>query len=127
VLLEDGKITLGEVFKSGYQRFGLRKSYRLIYKFKAKEPSTSEEKTYWGSAEGPTKYYAGLAAGDTVEVIYGSLNPKINCEIREFLNNPNYRQTFNKTGKLHLLDKFKDKYEMEDYSFEEWYKLQWQK
>jgi hypothetical protein len=126
LLLENGKTVEATVYKTFYQHLA-PSGWKVVYNFKAKSPTNDTEKLYWGSAQGPKEYYANLVAGNPVELIYCPSDPKINCEIRYFLNNPSFRATFKKAGKLQLLDKFKDKYKLEDYSFEEWYRLQRQK
>lgn len=122
-LLENGTITKGEVTKRFYQHVAPA-GWKIIYKFDAEAATTDGERAYWGSAQGPRKYYISLDENDPVTIIYNATNPKVNCEIRYFLNNPNYRHTFQKSGKLELLDMFKNEYEIEDYSFKEWYRLQ---
>lgn len=122
-LLENGIVTTGSIVKSYYQRLASA-GWTVIYDFDAKDPKTGKNKTYSGSSQGPAKYYTKLSEGNKIDVIYEPSNPKINSEIKCFLNNPGYRQTFKKAGKLNLLDKFRDKYEFEDYSFVEWYNQQ---
>jgi len=125
-LLENGKIIKGEVTKIYYQHLA-SEGWKVIYKFITEEPDTNQEKTYWGSAQGPKKYYINLCTGDPITIIYNPLNPEVNCEIRYFLNNPSYRYSFKKAEKLDLLDKYKNEYELEDYSFKEWFNLTRQK
>lgn len=125
-LLENGEITQGQVVKVYYQR-GAPNGWTLDYNFLVEDPCTQEISTYEGSAQGPKKYYAYLSKGDPQTIIYWPVKPEVNCEIRYFLNHPDYRWTFKKAGKLKLLDKFRNKYEIEDYSTKEWFKLQWQK
>ncbi len=126
MLLEKGKIIEGEVIKSWYSE-DAPLGWKLMYQFKAKKPETQEEKTYYSMVWGPKPYYADLPKGDTIDVIYYSKNPKINCEIRYFLNYPGYRHTFKEAGKLYLLDKFRDEYEVKNYGYILWYDLQSQK
>jgi len=126
LLLENGKITKGEVTKKSYQ-FIASSGWKVVYKFAVKDPEGNEEKLYWGSAQGPRKYYGSLSGGDSVTIIYQPSNPKVNYEIRYFLNNPNYRTTFKKAGKLQLLKKFVGDYDVADYSSEQWYRLQRQR
>jgi hypothetical protein len=125
-LLENGKIIKGEATKIYYGRLA-PEGWKVLYKFIAEEPNTNQQKTYWGSALGPRKYYINLSTGDPLTIIYNPLNPKVNCEIRCFLNNPSYRSTFEKAKKSYMLDKFKNEYELEDYTFKEWFNLARQK
>jgi hypothetical protein len=126
VLLEKGEITEGEVVKSFYQRLA-SEGWKVLYKINVENPVTGEEETYWGSAQGPRKYYGSLSAGEPITVIYNPVNPKVNCEIKYMLNYPSYRRTFKNAGKLALLDKYRDEYEVEDYTLKEWFRLQRQK
>ena len=126
VLLEKGEIVEGRVAKVFYQR-GAPEGWRLDYKFDANDPGTNSLTTYVGSAQGPRRYYAYLKPGETIAIIYYPSDPWINCEIRQLVNDPTYRFTFKKAGKLHLLDRFRNEYEVEDISFKEWCKQQWQK
>jgi len=121
-LLEAGEITEGKVVKRWYDNWA-PPAWMVLYNFKILNPADGEEKTYWGSARGPKKYYANFSEGDTVAIIYNPSNPKINCEIYLFLNDPCYRYTFKEAGKLKLLDKFRDKYKFEDYSEMKWLEL----
>ena len=125
-LLENGVITKGHVVKVFYQEWA-PDGWRLDYNFLVEDPCSQEIRTYVGSAQGPSKYYARLSKGDPQTVIYWPAKPEVNCEIRYFLNNPSYRWTFKKAGKLELLGKFKNKYSIEDYSFKDWHRLQDQK
>ena len=124
-LLENGKVIRGEVTKAFYQHI-MPAGWKVIYRFRV-EDQGSNQTTYWGSAQGPKEYYAGLSSGDPVTIVYYPLKPKINCEIRYFLNHPGYRETFEEAGKLGLIDKFEDKCEIERYSFREWYRTQQQR
>ena len=126
VLLQEGEITRGEVYQSKYETWA-PEGWEIVYKFNIKNSSDAKNVTYWGEAEGPKFYYANLHKGDTISVIYYPGNPKINCEMYYFLNHPSYRHTFKKAGKLHLLDKFRDEYEVKDYALVQWYDLQRQK
>ena len=126
VLLEQGKITKGEIVKSWYDNWA-PPAWMVLYNFKILNPADDEAKTYWGSARGPKKYYANLSEGDPATIIYNPSNPKVNCEIYYFLNHPSYRYTFKGAGKLKLLDRFRDKYKFEDYSEMKWYDLARQK
>ncbi len=126
VLLEQGKITEGMVVKSWFDNWA-PPAWMVLYNFKTSNPADDEEETYWGSARGPKKYYANLSEGDTVSIIYNPSKPKINCEIYYFLNHPSYRKTFRDAGKLKLLDRFRDEYKFEDYSYMKWYDLARQK
>lgn len=126
-LLENGKIIKGEVIKKNYQLLASQ-GWKVIYKFYVEDPRTHKERIYYGAAQGPKKYYGSLSKGDSLTIIYNPVDPKVNCEIRYFLNHPSFRSTFERNNKLKLLlSKFGDKYEIEDYSFKEWYRLQWQK
>ena len=126
VLLEEGKITQGKVVKRWYDNWAPA-AWMVLYDFKILNSTDEEAKTYWGSARGPKKYYANLSEGESVTIIYNPSNPKINCEIYYFLNHPSYRNTFKDAGKLKFLDRFRDEYDFEDYSYMNWYDLARQK
>jgi hypothetical protein len=119
-LLENGIITTSTVVKSSYEYNIAAFGWNVIYEFNVKDPRTGKNNTYSGNSQGPAKYYRKLSKGDKIDIIYEPSNPKINSEIKCFLNDPSYRWTFKKAGKLNLLDRFRDKYELEEYSFEEW-------
>ena len=123
VLLENGKIISGEVVRRFYQHLAPA-GWKVIYKFQIEDLSDDNEETYWGSIQGPFKYYTSLSKGDPITIIYYPVNPKINCEIRCFLNNPSYRKTFKKAGKFNLLEKFSKEYKIENYTYKEWYNQQ---
>lgn len=125
-LLENGIVIKGTVAKSYYQQLA-PKGWKVIYTFTAQDGTSSEQRTFDGSSQGPSKYYAQLLEHDEIEIIYEPSNPKLSSEIRCFLNDPGYRRTFKKAGKLKLLERFRDKYEIEDYSFEQWHREQWHK
>lgn len=126
LLLEKGVLNKAVVSKVVYQRIAPA-GWEVIYKFEARDPITREVRAYIGSSQGPKRYYVGLSKGDNITVIYDPCMPKLNCEIRCFLNDPVYRHTFKKTGKLNLLDRYRDTFEIEEYTFEEWYRQQQQK
>jgi len=126
LLLERGALAPAKV-KKVFHQFVAPAGWKVIYEFDVKEPVIGELKTYVGSSQGPMKYYAPLPNGAKITVIYDPCNPRLNCEIRCFLNKPSFRNTFRKAGKLNLLDKFRDNFEIEEYSFERWYELQQQK
>jgi len=126
VLLERGKTTEGKVVKSWYDNYA-PEGWEVLYNFKIFDSTDNKAESYWGSANGPKKYYANLSKGDIVTVIYNPSNPKINCEIYYFLNHPSYRKTFRDAEKLKLLDRFRDEYKFEDYSYMKWYDLARQK
>ncbi len=126
LLLEEGQIVQGAVTKSFYQYLA-SEGWKIVYTFNAEEPKTGKEKTYSGSAQGPWQYYSRLSTGEPVTIIYRPSDPAINCEIKYFLNYPSFRNTFKAAGKLHLLDKFRNEYPIEDYSFKEWFRLQREK
>ena len=123
VLLEQGVTTKGQVYKSWYAKLA-PEGWTILYKFDIKDNPNGKTVTYWGDVDGPMDYYAPLSKGDSVTVIYLPENPKINCEIFHFLNHPCFRRTFKDAGKLQLLDKFRDEYEIKDYSLIQWYDLQ---
>jgi hypothetical protein len=120
-LLEQGKITEGRIDKLSYRRSG----WAVVYQFEANTPASDQKKIYWGASYGPKTYYN--AKGEAINVIYLPSNPRINYEIKSFLNNPSFRYTFKQADKLELLNKYRDKYPVENYSFDEWWKLQEQK
>jgi len=125
-LLESGVTCRARVVKV-LRQYIAPAGWEVIYEFESKDTDTGILKKYVGSSQGPKKYYSRLSLGDDVSVIYDPCNPSLNCEINNFLNHPGHRHTFKKAGKLHLLDKFKDKFKLEDYTFEEWYRQQQQK
>lgn len=125
-LLNNGVVKQGKVKKANYQ-IGAPAGWGVSYEFGAKDPETREIKTYTGGAQGPKKYYYGLSPGQEIGVIYDPCTPELNCEIRSFLNDPSFRHTFEKAGKLNLLERYKDKYEIEKYTFKEWYRQQWER
>lgn len=120
LLLEKGLITQGIVDKVSYQIISPA-GWEVVYKFNTNNPRTNQPEKYIGSSQGPEKFYKGLEKGSSISVIYDPCNPKLNCEVRRFLNHPSFRHTFNKAGKLYLLDRFRDRYEIETYTFREWY------
>jgi hypothetical protein len=122
-LLENGVLAKAEVVKVVFQQLAPA-GWEVVYKFNAKDPVTEEEKAYVGSTQGPKKYYARLSKGDEIVVIYQPGEPKLNCEINCFLNSPSFRHTFKKASKLNLLDRFRNTFVIEEYSFEEWYRQQ---
>jgi len=121
-LLEKGNLTQGEVVKCWYQKWA-PEGWKILYKFTL-DSSENMEKIYWGSAQGPKTYYSNLSEGSLVTIIYNPGEPKINCEIYNFLNYPVYRKTFQESDKSNLLDKFRKQYEIKDYSFITWYDSQ---
>lgn len=125
-LLERGQITEGKVSKAYYRR-GAPEGWAVYYAFTVQDVNATPGKEFSGNSEGPKKYYSGLVAGDLVQVIYLPENPEINCEVKRLLNYPVSQATFEKAGKLGLLDKFRDEYEIENYSLEEWYRQQQEK
>lgn len=125
-LLENGTIVQGEVVRVYYRR-AAPKGWSMDYKFVVEDPQAHKKETYVGRAQGPKKYFSGLSAGNPVTIIYWPVKPDVNCEIRYFLNNPSNKHVFKKAGKLELLNKFENQYEIEHYSFREWCKLKWEK
>lgn len=125
-LLKNGLIVKGKIIRVFYQLLASG-GWKVIYEFYVENPLNHEKKKYYGSTQGPKKYYSSLSKGESIEVIYSPLNPNINCEIKCFLNHPSFRYSFNRNNKLKLLDKFKNKYEIEEISFKEWYELQRQR
>ena len=123
-LLEKGETIQGKVTTVYYQHAG-PKGWRIDYQFDVNGPHTDAVTTYFGSAQGPRGYYARLEVGEEVSIMYLPQNPRINCEIKYFLNNPDYRYTFREGQKLHLLDKFRDQYPVEDVDRNKWYREQW--
>jgi len=120
VLLEHGKIAEGRILERWFDEWAPA-SWMVLYDFKITNPVDGEEKTYWGTARGPKKYYANLSKGDIVAIIYKPSKPKINCEMYCFINHPSYRRTFRKVEKIGLLlDRFQDKYKFETYSYMTW-------
>ena len=119
-LLEKGKLTYAESSGIFYQK-GAPEGWAITYKFSAKDPKPGEGKTWSGKTQGPSSF---LRSSDGITVIYDPCEPRLNMEIRCFLNNPSYVDFFKKAGKLHLRDKFKDKFELEDMTSTEWYNEQ---
>jgi len=128
LLLEKGVITQGKVDKVFYQLIA-PVGWKVIYNFEAKDPETSQVKSFIGSSQGPKKYYNNLSQGDPITVIYDESRPKLNCEIKCFLNDPVFSRLYRKPENLHLLDRFRGKYEIESYTYREWYSQQqnWKK
>jgi len=122
-LLEGGEIIQAKVQKVHFQHLA-SSGWKVIYKFSSINPKMDEMEIFVGSSQGPKEYYYNLSKGDTLDVIYNPQDPKINCEIRCFLNHPSHRSTFKKAGKLNLIDKFSERYKLEDYTFKQWYRLQ---
>lgn len=116
-LLEKGKLASAESSGLFYQK-GAPAGWAITYKFSAKDPKIGEEKTWSGITQGPSRF---LMSSDGITVIYDPCEPRLNMEIRCFLNKPGYIDSFKKAGKLHLRDKFKDKFELEDMTSREWY------
>ncbi len=125
-LLEHGSLTKGQTVSVYYQRRA-PEGWRLDYEFLAEDACSHDAKTYVGSAQGPKHYYKNLSTGTPVTIIYLPMKPEVNCEIRYFLNNPVYRQMFERAEKSTLLTRFNQEYDVEDYSFKEWFRLQHQK
>ncbi len=124
VLLEKGQVATGTVAKDSWYDKWAPPAWMILYNFEIEPNSANEEaKVYWGSAYGPKDYYSNFSKGDPVKIIYNPANPKINCELYDFVNYPHYRKTFREAGKLGLLDKFKDEIKVEDYSYMKWYRL----
>jgi hypothetical protein len=121
-LLERGRIVEGKVTKAYDQP-----EWGVHYKFVPQDADAAKGKEFSGYCEGPKKYYSGLSPGDSVVVIYLPDKPRINGEIRWFLNCPYNRKAFKEAGKLGLLNKFGDRYDLDDYSDEEWFKQQREK
>ncbi len=119
ILLEEGQIVKGEVVECWFDNLA-PPAWMILYSFEAPNPKDGQAKTYWGSARGPKQYYAKFSEGDPVSVIYNPAKPKMNCEMYYFLNEPQYRRTFRKAGKLELLANFEDEYELVDYSEMSW-------
>lgn len=122
LLLEKGVITQGTVNQAYYDEWA-PSGWKVVYQFDAIDRETDQYKNYTGSSQGPERFYKG-STGSSIAVIYDPCNPELNCEIRCFLNQPSFRDTFKKAGKLHLLDKFRDQYEVESYTYKEWYRQQ---
>lgn len=120
LILEKGKLATAEVSRFFYQK-GAPEGWAISYEFTARNPKTNQQETYRGSSQGPKKYFVDT---NEVTVIYDPCEPKLNLEIRCFLNKPTFRKTFEKEGKLHLLDKYRDICELEEYTFSEWYEQQ---
>jgi len=120
LLLERGEVVGGRVVKGWYDNWA-PPAWMVLYSFEVSNPANGEVKTYYGSSRGPKQYYSRLSAGDSVSIIYNPSNPKLNCEMYEFLNYPGYRRAFRKAGKIGLLlDRFQDKYKFETYSYMTW-------
>jgi hypothetical protein len=127
-LLEGGKIVEGKVLERWYDNWAPT-AWMIFYSFEAPNPKEGKSKIYYGKARGPKHYYASLAKGNTVAIIYNSANPKINSEMYEFLNFPGYHRIFKLEGKSEMLNKFQDKYhdKFETYSLLQWYEESKQK
>jgi hypothetical protein len=121
LLLEQGQITEGQINKLSYRLSG----WAAVYLFEANDPASNQKKIYWGTSRGPKAYYN--EPGKPISIIYLLSNPRVNYEIKSFLNDPSFRNTFKKADKLELLNKYRDKYPIENYSSEEWRKLHEQK
>ena len=119
-LLERGEIIQGNVTRAYYEHWA-PSGWRVEYDFYITDTSSVNSQTYWGWTKGPKKYYANLSAGDEIEVIYDPCDPRINSEVRSFINHPGKRQVFKRNGRMHLLDKFKGKYKLEDYNLRRWH------
>jgi hypothetical protein len=122
-LLQNGVICHARVVKV-LRQYIAPAGWEVIYEFESKDANIGTLKKYVGSSQGPKRYYSHLSVGDDISVIYDPCNPTLNCEINSFLNHPSHRYAFKKAGVLHLLDKFKDNFNLEDYTFEEWYRQQ---
>ena len=118
-LLELGQVTEGRVTKA-YYCLDAPEGWAVHYTFTVQDVDAVQEKEFSGNCEGPKKYFSELSPGDAVPVIYLPNDPRINCEVNRFLNYPPNRIAFKKAGKLGLLDRFRDEYELKGYSFEEW-------
>lgn len=123
ILLEDGVIIKAKIKRCYFQRLA-PEGWKVTYEFIVEDSKTHEEKAFFGSSQGPKEYYCNLSRGDTLDIIYNPQNPKVNCEIKCFLNHPSHRSTFKKAGKLNLIDKFSEQYKLENYTFKQWYRLQ---
>jgi hypothetical protein len=121
-LLEQGRTVEGKVLERWYDKWR-PPAWMILYSFEVPNPKDNKLTTYYGSARGPKHYYASISKGDTITIIYEPNEPKINVEIYEFLNHPNYLWAFKKVGKLELFDKFRDKYKdkFENYPLLQWY------
>jgi hypothetical protein len=121
-LLEQGRTIEGKILKRWYQE-GRPPGWEIFYSFEVPNPKDGKLEIYYGSACGPKNYYGSLSKGDTITIIYYPAEPKINSEIYEFLNDPNYRWVFKQTGKLELFNKFRDKYKdkFENYADITWW------
>lgn len=122
-LLERGKITSTKVARVYYE-YGAPEGWKVEYEFIVKDPALNNVKPFWGWSQGPKKYIAVLSEEESIDIIYDPCDPRINCEIKCFLNSPTFRSTFKKADKLSMLDIFRDKYELEEYTTKEWYRQQ---
>lgn len=118
-LLEHGKVLKANVTQAYYEHWAPA-GWRVEYDFYTVDPSKGNEQTYWGWTKGPKRYYANLSVGDEIDIIYDPCDPRVNAEVRTFLNDPVKRQVFKRNGKTHLLDRFKDSYKLEDYNLKRW-------
>jgi len=125
-LLEHNNVVEGIVLESQYTE-SAPIGWGVLYQFVAINPETKKQKTYWGGTGGPKDYYSELSPGDKITIIYYPPNPNISSEIRAFLNHPSHRYVFKEAGVLHLVDKYKDKYQVKDYGLTEWYDAQAEK
>jgi hypothetical protein len=122
LLYERGVITRAKVKQASYQIWAPA-GWEVTYAFDTNDPQTGQRTKYTGSSQGPEKYCRS-ATGSSVSVIYDPCYPSVNCEIRCFLNDPSFRHYLKKKDKLYLLDRFREEYELESYTFKEWYSQQ---
>lgn len=127
LLFETGIITQGKVEKVFYQ-IGAPAGWKVIYEFEANKED-GPYGVYVGSSQGPKKFFNSLSEGSDISVIYARGKPELNCEIMTFLNHPGFRQRLKKKDKLSVLDRFRNEYKIENYTYRGWYSQQqdWKK
>jgi hypothetical protein len=122
-LLQKGVVTEATVLRVYYGEWA-PKGWKVEYSFKPETTEAESNSVIRWVSRGPKKYFDALSADDLITVIYSPDNPEINSEIRCLLNHPITRSTLKRARKKELLDKFREKYVLEEYSFNEWYDLQ---
>lgn len=113
ILLEEGKIAEGEVIKLFYDKKANINAF--FYKFITDDPETGQLKVFWSTSNPYNYLESQLQVGDNIEIIYHPSKPEISMEIKDFLSNKWHLRVFSENNKLDLLQRFRDKYPIEDY------------